>query len=98
MKDQEIVDSGKYVFGLFFVMGSICLLGGLLTKLEAFAAGGYLLIIFGSILNLFFVLGLLIYGMINKAKSKACLKAVGILLINIPIAVLYAVIGISLYT
>lgn len=92
MKDQDIINLSKSVFGLCFTIGSICLLGGLF-KQEEFAIAGYLLLIFATPINLLLVLSLLIGGLINKHRFKTCVKAIGILSINIPIAVLYTVIG-----
>lgn len=97
MKDQEIVNLSKTVFGVCFSIGSICLLGGLLTGHEAFAVGGYLLLVFGAPLNLLFVLGFFVYGLVYQSRFKICMKAIGILSINIPIAVIYTMIGLSVF-
>ncbi|UKB84577.1 hypothetical protein LF887_02675 [Chryseobacterium sp. MEBOG06] len=86
----------KCIFGMFFLLGSICLAGALITKLSSFAIGGYLLLIFGTLVNVITILWLLIYGLIYRPRLSACLKAVGILMINIPIAVIYALIGLNL--
>ncbi|UWX59265.1 hypothetical protein N0B40_12705 [Chryseobacterium oranimense] len=96
MKDYEIINFGKYLFGLFFILGNICLFGYLITKNSAFAVGGYMLLIFGTLINLLFVIGFLIYGIVYQSKLDACLKAIGLLMINIPIAILYAFIGLNL--
>lgn len=96
MKDHEIVNLGKYVFGLFFTLGNICLFGYLITKIDDFAYYGFILLVFGTALNLLVALGLLIYGIVHESKSDACIKAIGILMINIPVAILYAVIGLNL--
>lgn len=95
MKDQEIINLSKTVFGVCFILGSICLLGGLF-KQESFAAAGYMLLIFATPINLLFVLTFLICGFVNRSSLKACIKAIGILSINIPIAVLYTVIGLAI--
>lgn len=95
MKDSEILYFGKSLFGLCFILGSICFLGHLITKAVEFAVGGYMLLIFGAFLNILVILGLLIYGCVYRARLNECLKAIGILLINIPIAILYAVIGVN---
>lgn len=97
MKDQEIINASKSVFGVCFALGSIFLLGALITRMDQFAIGGYMLLIFGIPLNLLCVLGLLIYGLLSRTKLKACLKAIGILCINIPIALIYTVIGLGLF-
>ncbi|KFF08501.1 hypothetical protein [Chryseobacterium luteum] len=96
MKDHEIINIGKYIFGLCFALGNICLFGYLLTKNDGFAVTGYLLLIFGSIINLLIIIGLLIYSLVHPSKFEICLKAIGILMINIPIAFIYALIGLNL--
>ncbi|WP_419489409.1 hypothetical protein [Chryseobacterium bernardetii] len=97
MKDREIINLSKSVFGLCFTIGSICLLGGLF-KQESFAVAGYLLLIFATPVNLLFVLFFLIFGFVNRSRLKICVKAIGILSINIPIAVLYAAIGLYIFS
>lgn len=97
MKDREIINLSKSVFGLCFTIGSICLLGGL-SKQESFAVAGYLLLIFATPVNLLFVLFFLIFGFVNRSRLKICVKAIGILSINIPIAVLYAAIGLYIFS
>ncbi|WP_431612545.1 hypothetical protein [Chryseobacterium sp. 'Rf worker isolate 10'] len=95
MKDSEILYFGKSLFALCLVLGSICLIGYLTTRMEEFAIGGYMLLIFGAFLNLLVILGLLIYGCVYRSRLNECLKAIGILLINIPIALLYTFIGLN---
>ncbi|SHG51333.1 hypothetical protein [Chryseobacterium sp. OV279] len=96
MKDNQIINLGKYMFGLCFLLGNICLLGYLITKNDGFAASGYTLLILGTIINLLLVTGLLIYGIAVHSKFYICLRAIGWLMLNIPVAYLYAVIGINL--
>ncbi|MBP2618767.1 hypothetical protein [Chryseobacterium jejuense] len=97
MKDQEIINLSKSVFGLCFIIGSICLLGGLFRQ-ESFAVAGYLLLLFGAPLNLLLVLVFLICGLANRPRLKTYGKAIGILSINIPIAVLYTAIGLYIFS
>ena len=94
MKNESVVYFGKCVFGLFFVLGNIFLLGYIFSRNDAFASGGFFLLIFGTAINLLLVVGLIIYAFVKKDQFNYCLKAISILLINIPIAILYAVIGI----
>jgi LIVCS family branched-chain amino acid:cation transporter len=96
MKNENILITGKLFFWLSFILGNICLFGYLITKDDQFAAGGYLLIILGTIINLLIILGLISYGLINKAQLKICIKASLIICINIPIAILYFYLGIFL--
>lgn len=93
MKDSEIINLGKAVFGIFFSVGTLCLLGAFITKNDWFAGAGYLLIVFGVPVNLLCILGLLTYSAINTSKFKECMIAILILTANIPIAFTYTVIG-----
>ncbi|WP_160139187.1 hypothetical protein [Chryseobacterium sp. c4a] len=97
MENKEIINLGKSIFGVFFILGTIFLLGAIITKENGFAGAGYMLIYFGVPANLLCVFSFLIYGLVYRSKFLACLKAVGILSINIPIAILYGAIGISLF-
>lgn len=97
MKDSEIIDLGKAIFGVFFSVGTLCLLGALVTKDDWFAGAGYLLIVFGVPVNLLCILGFLTYGIINTSKFKECMIAILILTANIPIACLYAIIGLAYF-
>ncbi|MBT2622157.1 MULTISPECIES: hypothetical protein [Chryseobacterium] len=96
MNNKQILNIGKYVFGSSFLFGNICLFGYLITRVDLFAVSGFMLLIFGSVLNLLVILGLLIYGFAYKSKLNTCLQATSILLANIPIAILYTVTGLSL--
>ena len=97
MKDSEIINLGKTVFGIFFSVGTLCLLGALITKDDWFAGAGYLLIIFGVPVNLLCILGLLTYSAINTSKFKECIIAILILTANIPIVFIYTIIGLSFF-
>ncbi len=97
MKDSEIIHLGKTVFGIFFSIGTLCLLGALITKDNWFAGAGYLLIVFGVPVNLLCILGFLTYGVINTSKFKECMIAILILTANIPIAFTYAIIGLGYF-
>ena len=61
-----------------------------------FALGGYFLLMLGSAFSLIIILGLIIYGLINKLQLKTCLKAAAVICINIPVAILYYYIGMSI--
>ena len=96
MNNKKIILVGKSFFWSFFMMGNICLFGYLISKNDDFAAGGYLLLILGTIINLLAISGLMIYGFIHRSKLKACKNASMIICLNIPIAIIYFFIGISL--
>lgn len=94
MKDREIINLSKSVFGVCFSLGTICLIGGLLKE-DTCAVAGYLLLLLATPINVLFVLGFLIHGFVYRQHLKSCLLAIGILSINIPIAILYTVIGLQ---
>lgn len=93
MKDQNILNFGKIIFMLFFLAGNTCFFGYIFTKEFWFADSGFMLITYGSIFNLVVISILLIYAVTNKANRKACLHSAAILLLNIPFAMLYTIIG-----
>ncbi|AZA92233.1 MULTISPECIES: hypothetical protein [Chryseobacterium] len=97
MKDREIINLSKSIFGICLTIGSICLLGGLF-KNESFAVAGYLLLLFATPINLLFVITFLIGGLVNRSRLRIYVKAIGILSINIPIAALYSIIGLYLFS
>ncbi|KFE97839.1 hypothetical protein IX39_18970 [Chryseobacterium formosense] len=96
MKNKDIITVGKISFWLFFILGNICLFGYLVTKIEAFASYGFLLLFFAAPVNLVVIAILIIYGLFNKHYLKECIKAALIICINIPIAILYFYLGIFL--
>ncbi|MCU7619139.1 hypothetical protein NZ698_18320 [Chryseobacterium sp. PBS4-4] len=96
MKNENILSIGKFFFWIPFILGNICLFGYLISKNDQFAVAGYLLVIFGTIINLLLILGLITYGLADTSQFKICMKASLIICINIPIAILYFYIGISL--
>ncbi len=91
-----IKNIGKTFFWTSFILGNICLFGQIITKNDNFAFAGYLLLFFAGIINLLVVFGLLIYGLSYKEHYKDSLNSILIMLINIPIAGLYAWIGLSI--
>ncbi len=97
MKNLQIIHIGKFFFWLSFILGNVCLFGYVISKNEEFAIGGYLLLIFGTIVNAIVFVGLILYGVFYKENFETCLKSALILLINIPIALLYAWIGLSFF-
>ena len=95
MENFKIINIGKALFWLSFILGNICLFGYFLTKDHLFAIGGYLLLISGTIVNSIAFLVFIFYGFTYPEQSKESFRAAFILLINIPIAILYASIGIT---
>ncbi|WP_294325549.1 hypothetical protein [uncultured Chryseobacterium sp.] len=94
MSERNILNLGKAVFGVFFLTGNICLFGYVFTKDFNFADIGFLLVSYGAVFNLLLLAGLMLYGLTsNKKKRKICFQSAGYLLINIPFAILYTIIG-----
>lgn len=96
MKNQDIIKIGKYTFLTFLILGNICLFGYIIFKKDFFAVSGLYLILIGSVVNLIIVAGLLIYGLYYKPQRNFCFKAIGFICINIPIAIIYFFVGLSL--
>jgi LIVCS family branched-chain amino acid:cation transporter len=96
MKNKDILNIGKLLFWISFILGNICLFGYILAKNWIFADYGFMLLTFGSMFNLFVIACLLVYGFFNKNQLKTCMKASMIMCINIPVAIIYFYIGISL--
>jgi len=96
MKNLKIIHIGKALFWLSFALGNLCLLGYFFSEQPFFAIGGLYLLIYGSVVNLIAFFGLLIYGSFHQKQFDECSKSALILLINIPIAILYYFIGVSI--
>ncbi|WP_185208799.1 hypothetical protein [Chryseobacterium sp. C3] len=96
MNEKTIITIGKTLFWLSFILGSISLFGYALTKNDLLAEGGILVLEYGFVVNMIVLVTLLIYGIVHKSKLNACLKSSGIMLINIPIAIIYIIIGVQL--
>lgn len=96
MENFKILNIGKSLFWLSFILGNICLFGYIFSGNEGFAIGGYLLLIFGTIINLLAFFGLMIHGLMNPNYKSESIKSAMILLINIPFAILYFYMGISI--
>lgn len=96
MKNLPIINIGKFFFWLSLLLGSIALFGYIFTRNEDFAVFGFFLLIYGTIVNAVAFFGLLLYGIFNSKRYDECLKSALTLLINIPIAFLYAWVGLSI--
>jgi len=96
MENFKISYIGKSLFWLSFILGSICLFGYIFSGNSDFAMAGYLLLINGTIINLMAFVGLLLFGFFNRKHSSEATNSAMILLINIPIAIIYFFIGISI--
>jgi len=86
---------GKYTFWVSFIIGNLFLFGFLFGVRSSAIYGFYYLYV-ATAINLVVLLALLIWGIADTEKRKQCFKGIGIMLINIPLAALYAVIGLLL--
>jgi len=96
MQNFKISDIGRILFGLCFILGNLCLFGYFFSENFFFAIAGYWLLIFATIVNLIVFAVLFLYGVLVRKHFEECMKGALILLINIPVAILYYFIGISL--
>lgn len=96
MEIFTIKNIGKFFFWLSFILGNICLFGYIFTKNESFAVAGFYLLYVASAVNIIIILLLIVYGMIYRNHFENCKKAILIMLLNIPIAFIYAWIGLSI--
>ncbi|MCC2589608.1 hypothetical protein [Chryseobacterium sp. MFBS3-17] len=96
MKNFKISYIGKTLFWLSFLLGNICLFGFIFTRDEAFAVAGYLLLIYAGGINAIAFLGLMLYARVAREFSREAVNAALLLLVNIPVAVLYTLIGINI--
>lgn len=95
MKNNTIISIGKYTALTSFIVGNICLLGYIFTKNEAFAVGGLYWLLIAGIINSIILISLFAYGFYSRKDQKDCFNAIGVLLINVPVAILYTWIGIA---
>lgn len=96
MKDHEIINVGKCLLGLCFLLGNIIFSGYFISENNQFLEWGILLFFYGIFANLLAAIGLLLYGFAQSLKMNACLKAIGLILFNIPLGFLYVILGIHL--
>lgn len=92
----KIINLAKFLFWLSFILGNCCLLGFLISHETFFAIAGYFLLIGAGLLNFTAFIAFILYGIFNSKNAAEALKSALILLINIPIAALYAWIGLSI--
>lgn len=86
---------GKTFFWTSFLCGNFCLFGNLISGEEGFAIAGLLVLVYGGLINLLVLIGILIFGFFNEDHRQNCYNSALIMLINIPIALLYAFMGLS---
>ena len=93
----------KYTFWVSFIIGNLFVFGALIGWLFQneettilSASFGYLYLYVAFFINITILLILLTRGIIEDKKRKECFKGIGIMLINIPLAVLYSFGGICL--
>lgn len=96
MKDHQIINIGKYIFGICFALGNIFFSGYFIIKNSWFMEWGIVFLFYGIIANLLAVISLLLYGFAQKLKMNACLTAMGLMMFNVPLGFLYGMLGINL--
>ncbi|PIE50280.1 MAG: hypothetical protein CSA38_03520 [Flavobacteriales bacterium] len=93
MKKVEILQLGWVIFGIFFLLGNVALFGYWLTDNPEFALMGYFLLIFGTLINSMVALIFIILSYSDQENAKIWRQSALILLLNIPIALVYAYVG-----
>jgi len=102
MKNLNPLKIGKRTFWVSFIIGNIFMFSYLLGRtmewrnIDNFGfVGGYIYLYGATAINLLILFILLIVGISEIEKRKQCFKGIAIMLINIPLALLYAYIGIA---
>lgn len=96
MSNTKIMPVAKITFWTSLAFGNFFLFGYFVTRNESFALGGYMLLIVGSIVNLLVITGLLVYAIKNPEIKKLAERSALLLLLNIPVAIIYTIIGINI--
>ncbi len=91
--NYQIVARNLFFLSSTIGIGILCFF--LFTKNFELVKWGFIYLIFSTFLNVIFVFFFLISGFLYKSKYEECMKSILILLINIPIAILCASIGLS---
>jgi LIVCS family branched-chain amino acid:cation transporter len=103
MERTKTVNIGKNTFLVSFIIGNIFMFGAVIAALtptlreygEYFIVGGYYYLFIASVVNIFILIALSGYCYWIKEKWKNYFKAIGFILLNIPIAAFYAYIGLE---
>jgi len=96
MKNFKFLITSKYLFKTCLSIGLVILMGFFFTQNDLFALYGLLYLIFATVLNLVFLLFFLICAFVYKSKYEECIQAILILLINVPVAIICAAIGLNI--
>ena len=103
MKYLNPLKIGKYTFWVSFILGNLFLIGflfGVAIKNNSIANysafSGYLYLFVATAINLIILIALLVWGIIEDEKREQCFIGGAIMLINIPLAIVYAVVGMRL--
>ena len=103
MKIIDVLKIGKYTFWVSFAIGNIFFLGALYCKAISFwnsdieiffVVGGFLYLLLAAIINVLILIALSAICLFVREARGNYLKAIGYILLNIPIAILYAHVGI----
>lgn len=96
MNGNTIVKAAKYLFGTLFSAGTLCLLGAAITRKFWFAEAGFYVLTLGFWSSMLALTLLLSISVIYPKWSSYCGTAGLIILLNIPFAMFYSIIGVTL--
>jgi|GEM_PF-1110821 len=99
MNNLNPLKIGKYTFWVSFIIGNIFMFGAISPFLRDywndFAIGGFYYLFIASAINILILIFLSAYCYYIKEKAENYLKAIGYILLNIPVAAIYAYIGLN---
>lgn len=78
---------------IFFTLGTAVFILYAITLSSFVAFGGYAVLVAGVVINWFYVIVLLFNLLVNKISSARLLKTIGIMALNLPVAVVYTYYG-----
>ena len=99
MKNFNPLKIGKYTFWVSFIIGNIFMFGGIISAFIPslsqyyFVVGGYYYLFIASAINILIIIFINAYCRRVEVKEDIYLKAIGYIISNIPIAAIYACIG-----
>ena len=89
MNSEANIKTGKTLFLTSFVIGTIIFLLDIFTNNNSLLILGYLFVLIALLLNFGMLITILINAGTDKINRKRLLKTAGLMVLNIPIALLY---------